>query len=344
VEARGRITISDLGIWKDEHIPGLQRITDFIRAEGAVAGIQLGHAGRKASYAPPFGKQGMRPLRQLSSDEGAWQVLGASAVPFSEDSAMPIEMTHADIAEVVESFARAAARAESAGFDWIEVHAAHGYLPHCFCSPVSNKRTDEFGGSFENRVRLSRQIARAIRTVWPDSKVLTFRLSHTDWLDGGWTTEEAVELSRLLRADGVDLIVVSSGGSSASTVALARQLSHDKVGTSGAREADNKMSATIPIGPGYQVPGAEAVKTGANIPVAAVGLITRAEQADQIIRNGQADMVMLARELLRDPYWPHRAAIALGETNCDRIPAQYYLAWKDYGDFCFLPGFAPTID
>ncbi len=343
VEARGRITISDLGIWKDDHIAGLRRVTDFIRAEGAVPGIQLAHGGRKTSYAPPFDANGIRPLRQLTAEEGAWPALGASPIAFSDYSAQPLEMSRSDIRDVIQSYADAARRADQAGFDWIEIHAAHGYLPHCFYSPVSNRRTDEYGGCFENRVRLVREITQAVRANWPAEKVVTLRLSHTDWLDGGWTTEDSVALARLLKHDGADLIDVSSGGNSANTVALARYLEKDKVGTAAASKPDEDLTARIPIGPGYQVPGAEAIRQGADIPVAAVGLITTPDQADELIRSRRCDMVMLARELLRDPYWPQKAAVFLKQTKRMRVPVQYYLAWKDVGEFSYQPVSAPVI-
>lgn len=339
VEARARISIGDLGIYKDKHIPNLKRITDFIRGEGAVPGIQLGHGGRKASYGRPFTAAGMRPLEQLTEAQGAWPVIGASPIPFDEKSPIPIQMTQQDINDVIQSYGDAAERAIEAGFDWIEVHGAHGYLPHCFYSPISNARSDHYGGSFENRIRFTREVAQRLRQVLPDEKVLAFRLSYTDWLEGGWTLEETVELARLLKIDGVDLIDVSSGGSSAKTVALMRQMRHDKVGQQSGTE---DPVAEIPLGPGYQVPGAEAVRAGADIPVAAVGMITEPEQANDIIEGKRADMVMLARAILRDPHWPQQAAIALGETKRVRIPVQYYLAWKDYGEFDYQPVSAPT--
>ena len=341
IEARGRISVNDLGIWKDEHIEKLSRITDFIHQQGAVAGIQLGHGGRKASYAPPFNQEGMQPLRALTPEQGAWQVLGASAIPFDETSPMPKAMSREDIEQVLSAYAQAATRSDAAGFDWIEIHAAHGYLPHCFYSPLSNERSDEYGGSFENRIRFTVEIARRVRNVWPDHKVLAFRLSHTDWIEGGWTTNETVELSRRLKEEGADLIDVSSGGTSAKTVALMRQLRHDKVGK---QPGLKDPVADIPIGPGYQVPGAEAVRKGAKIPVAAVGLITEPEQANDIIKSGKADMVMLARAILRDPNWPQQAAIVLSATQEVRIPVQYYLAWKDYGEFRYKPVSAPTLE
>ena len=341
VEARGRISIGDLGIWKDDHIDPLTRVAEFVRAEGAVPGMQLGHGGRKGSYGPSFTQQGMQPLRQLTKEQGAWPVIAPSAIPFDESSPIPVEMTLRDIDEVIEAYGDAAQRADAAGFDWIEVHAAHGYLPHCFYSPISNQRDDDYGGSFDNRIRFTREIAQKLRAVLPDRKVLAFRLSHTDWLEGGWTTEETVELARLLKEDGVDLIDVSSGGSSANTVALMRQMRHENVGK---QHGKDDPVAEIPLGPGYQVPGAEAVRRGASIPVAAVGLITEPEQANEIVEKGQADLIMLARAILRDPNWPIQAAITLGETRRVRIPVQYYLAWKDFGEFSYIPVSAPTLD
>nr|XP_061799984.1 NADPH dehydrogenase-like [Nerophis lumbriciformis] len=323
IDPRGRISVGDLGIWKDEHIGKLNQIADFIRNEGAAPGIQLGHGGRKSSYGLPFNSQGMQPLRQLSQQQGAWPVLGASPIAFDEDSPVPLEMSCQQIEEAIQSYGRAATRAVEAGFDWIEVHAAHGYLPHCFYSPLSNVRADCYGGSFENRIRFTREVARHIRATIPEEKVLAFRLSYTDWVDGGWTIEETVELAKYLKRDGVDLIDVSSGGSTAKT--------------------DDPV-ADIPIEPGYQVPGAIAVRNGANVPVAAVGLITEAKQADDIVQRGQADLIMLARAMLRDPNWPIRAAIALGECKRARIPVQYHLAWKDQGEFTYLPISAPSLD
>lgn len=341
VEARGRISINDLGIWKDEHVAGLHRITEFIHAEGAVPGIQLGHGGRKASYAPSFDKNGIRPLVHLTEAQGAWPVLGASAIPFDDDSPVPIEMTQQDIDDVLDAYVAAARRADAAGFDWIEVHAAHGYLPHCFYSPISNVREDRYGGSFDNRVRFTRQVAQRVRDVMPDHKVLAFRLSHTDWIEGGWTTDDTIALAKCLKEDGVDLVDVSSGGSSAKTVALMRQMRHDKVGQ---QHGKDDPVADIPLGPGYQVPGAESIRHAANIPVAAVGMITEAAQANDIIEQDRADMVFLGRAILRNPNWPQLAAIELGETKRMRIPVQYYLAWKDFGEFAYKPVSAPTLD
>jgi 2,4-dienoyl-CoA reductase-like NADH-dependent reductase (Old Yellow Enzyme family) len=341
VEARGRICINDLGIWKDDHIAGLRRLTDFIRAEGAVPGIQLGHGGRKAGYAPSFDREGIRPLVHLTGSQGAWPVIGASPIPFDDDSPVPVEMTQQDIDDVLDAYAQAAVRADVAGFDWIEVHAAHGYLPHCFYSPLSNTRTDRYGGSFDNRIRFAREIATRLRKVLPEDKVLSFRLSHTDWIDGGWTTDDTVMLATRLKQDGVDIIDVSSGGSTAKTVALMRQMRHEKAGQQHGRE---DPVAEIPLGPGYQVPGAEAVRRGAGIPVAAVGMITEPGQANDIVKHERADMIMLGRELLRNPNWPQLAAIKLGQTKRIRIPVQYYLGWKDLGEFAYKPVSAPLLD
>lgn len=341
VEPTGRISIGDLGIWQDAHIDGLRRIVDFIHAEGAIAGIQLGHGGRKASYALPFSKDGMQALKHLTSAQGAWPVVGASTIPFDENSPVPRALTRSQISSVITKYERAALRAVEAGFRWIEVHAAHGYLPHCFYSPLSNRRTDEYGGSLENRMRFTRETAQCLRRVLPDDVVLAFRVSYTDWVDGGWVLDDAIELARVLRDDGVDLIDVSSGGSTAQTVALMRQLRHDAVGQ---QHGKQDPVADIPIAPGYQVAGAEAIKRGAGIPVAAVGLITEAAQANDIVVAGQADMIMLARAMLRDPNWPIRAAISLNDTKRVRIPVQYHLGWKDEGEFQYLPVSAPTLD
>lgn len=344
VTRAGRVSINDLGIWSDAHIDGLQRIVRFVENEGSVAGIQLAHGGRKSSYAPYFDSKGPQPLRHLTEAQGAWPVMGASSIPFGADSPRPREMDADDIRDVVAAYGDAARRAAAAGFSWLEVHAAHGYLPHCFYSPLSNTRVDDYGGCFDNRVRLLRKIVREIRGVWPDDKVLAVRLSHTDWVDGGWTTNEAVELARLLKADGADLIDVSSGGSTPTTVALMRELTEE--GQAALREAieAGQPLADIPLGPGYQVPGAAAVRHGARIPVAAVGLICEPKQADAIVRDGMADMVMLGRELLRNPYWPQHAAVELGVPERVRVPVQYFLAWKDRGEFNYSPVSAPTLD
>ena len=317
VAARGRITPGDLGIWKDEHIPAHARLVRFIVSQGAVAGIQLAHAGRKASRVPPWEtdpKGGEGHLLQES--DGGWQPIGASAIPFSETSPVPREMTERDIAEVTAAFVAAAKRADEAGYEWLEVHGAHGYLLHSFNSPLSNCRTDSYGGSLENRCRLTRDVTRAVRGAWPERKPLSVRISHTDWAENGWTTEEAIELARGLKEEGADVIDVSSGG----TV----------------------PRPNVVPGPGYQVPAAEAIRRGAGIPVGAVGFITDPAQADELIRNGRADLVLLGRELLREPYWPLKAAAALGHVPQARVPVQYNRAWLKY-EYSNDPVSAPRV-
>ncbi|MBC5801117.1 MAG: NADH:flavin oxidoreductase/NADH oxidase [Candidatus Eremiobacteraeota bacterium] len=280
VSAVGRISPHDLGIYRNEHVAMLRRITEFITAHGSVPGIQLAHAGRKASTARPW--EGNAPVPKA---DGGWEAVAPSALAFG-DYPVPRELTVDEIATVADDFAAAARRALDAGFRIIEVHAAHGYLLHEFFSPLSNGRTDAYGGSFENRTRIAHDVVRAIRAVTPEDVPLLVRISATDWADGGWTLEESVRLARELREIGVDLIDASSGG------LTSRQ--------------------RITIGPGYQVPFAARIRAEAGIPTGAVGLITDAHQADDIICSGQADLVLLARELLRDPYWPLHAAYALG--------------------------------
>ncbi|MDQ2664850.1 MAG: NADH:flavin oxidoreductase/NADH oxidase [Gemmatimonadota bacterium] len=282
VSPDGRISPSDLGIWKDEHVQPLRRITQFIAEHGSVPGIQLAHAGRKASVAAPWRGGGA-----LDESEGGWRPLYApSAQAFSSRTTVPVEMTHADIQRIIGDFRRAATRARDAGFQIIELHGAHGYLLHEFLSPLSNLRTDDYGGSFENRIRFLLDTVDAVRSVWPNELPLFVRLSSTDWTEGGWNIAQSTELARILHGRAVDLVDASSGG--------------------------NVAGAKIPIGPGYQVSFAEAIKRDAGIATGAVGLITDAHQADEIIRSGKADVVILARELLRDPYWPLRAARELG--------------------------------
>jgi 2,4-dienoyl-CoA reductase-like NADH-dependent reductase (Old Yellow Enzyme family) len=274
----GRITPHDLGIWKDEHIAELKRIVAFLHAQGAHAGIQLAHAGRKASMNRPWDGE-----RLLSAAEGGWtNVVAPSAIAFAENYANPHELDGPGIRRVTEAFALAARRALTAGFDIVELHAAHGYLLHEFLSPLSNQRTDEYGGSFENRTRLLVETADAVRREWPAELPLFVRISATDWVDGGWNIDESVALARALKQHHVDLVDVSSGGM--------------------------VPGAKIPAGPGYQVPFAERIRRESGIATASVGMITDAAQADQIVRNGQADLVFLAREFLRDPYWPLHAA------------------------------------
>jgi 2,4-dienoyl-CoA reductase-like NADH-dependent reductase (Old Yellow Enzyme family) len=281
VDPRGRITPRDVGIWDDGHVAGLARVVAFIKANGATAGIQIAHAGRKASTAAPWlGGRAVAPA------DGGWNVVAPSAIPFDDESPVPEALTSADIQALIESFAAAARRAHQAGFDVVEIHAAHGYLIHEFLSPIANTRTDEFGGSYDNRTRLLKQVCTAVRQEWPKSKPLFVRLSSTDWIEGGWCPEDTVALSHHVSKYGVDLIDCSSGGIA--------------------------PGVTIPAGPGFQVPFSQQVKDTVPMLTAAVGFITSPAQADQIIRNDQADLVLLAREMLRDPYWPLHAAAALG--------------------------------
>ncbi len=285
VSPEGRISPQDLGIWDDAHVPMLKRITEFGRAQGAVMGIQLAHAGRKASTRRPW----EQPSGAVPVSEGGWDnVLAPSAVPFAPNYPAPHQLTLDGIAHVIASFRAAALRALDAGFEVAELHAAHGYLLHQFLSPIANQRTDHYGGSFENRVRLTLDVTEAVRAVWPERLPLMVRISATDWVPGGWSVEESVRLAALLHLRGVDLLDCSSGGLAA----------HQQ----------------IPIGPGYQVPFAQRIRAETGVPTAAVGLITDAAQAEQIVAGGSADMVLLARELLRNPRWPLLAAHALNAT------------------------------
>lgn len=282
VEARGRISPADLGIWKDEHIQPLARIAAFLRGQGAVAGIQLAHAGRKASTHVPWEKGGAF----LPEGEGGWRTVAPSPIPFRETDAPPLELSKAQIRSIVDAFAAAARRALAAGFEVVEIHGAHGYLINEFLSPLSNHRRDEYGGSFENRIRFALEVVKAIRSEWPDSLPLFMRISASDWVEGGWTIDDSVKLARALKSLDVDLVDCSSGGSS--------------------------PHAKIELGPGYQVPFAERIRREAGILTGAVGMITEPEQADRIIREGRADLTLLARQFLRDPYFPLHAAKALG--------------------------------
>ena len=296
VEERGRITPSDLGIWKDEHVEPLARVARFVSAHGAVPGLQLAHAGRKASCAVPWeGGLGLAP------QQGGWQPLAPSALPFSPQTVTPTAMEEEDIRAVQAAFVAGARRALQAGFRLVELHFAHGYLVHSFLSPLSNQREDGYGGSFDGRTRFAVETARAVRGVWPEQLPVFARLSCTDWKAGGWTAEDSVALARLLRREGVDLVDCSSGG-------LVPDVS-------------------IPVGPGYQVPFARQIRAEAQLPSAAVGMLTQAAQADTILREGSADMVFLAREMLRDPYWPLHAAQQLGQPGQRRIPKQYLRAY-----------------
>jgi 2,4-dienoyl-CoA reductase-like NADH-dependent reductase (Old Yellow Enzyme family) len=296
VQARGRITPNDVGIWSDNRVEPLERVTKVIRENGAVAGIQIAHAGRKASTRRPW--DGGTPIQADETDY--WQVVGASPIPFNEKYQTPHELTITEIQEIISDFKAAAVRALTAGFELLEVHAAHGYLLHSFYSPLSNQRTDQYGGSFENRIRLTMEVVQTVRAVWPESLPVIVRISGTDWTEGGWTVDESVDLAKRLKSEGVDLIDCSSGG--------------------------NLANARLPLGPGYQVPIAEAVKNRAGIAAAAVGLITAPAQADEIIRNGRADLVLLGREMLRDPYWALHAAQTLKQAG--PVPAQYLRAFN----------------
>jgi 2,4-dienoyl-CoA reductase-like NADH-dependent reductase (Old Yellow Enzyme family) len=278
----GRISPQDLGIWDDAHVDGLARIIRFVREQGSAIGMQLAHAGRKASTKRPWDGQGGIP-----PEDGGWTPVGPTDEPFTEGDPIPHALTLAEIPAIVGAFRDAARRSLEAGFDVVELHAAHGYLIHQFLSPLVNTRADQYGGSYDNRVRLGLEIVDAVREVWPERLPLFVRISATDWKEGGWDLEQAVELARRLRAHGVDLVDCSSGGA--------------------------VYDQQITLGPGYQVPFAERIRRDAGVPTGAVGLITNAEQADAIISHGQADVVLLARELLRDPYWPLRAAGHLGQ-------------------------------
>ena len=294
VEARGRISPNDVGLWKDAQIEPLARVARFLRDQGAVPAVQLAHAGRKASTARPW--EGGKPVAPA---QGGWTVVAPSAIPFAEDHPVPAELNAADVTELVQAFAGAARRALSAGFELIEIHAAHGYLLHQFLSPLSNRRTDRYGGSFENRTRLLLEVVDAVRAVWPERLPLWVRVSATDWAEsGGWDLPQTVALARILKTRGVDLLDCSSGGT------LPR--------------------VKIPAGPGFQVPFAEAVRREAGVATGAVGLITQPEQAEKIVAEGRADVVLLGRQFLRDPYWPLHAAKVLGADVA--WPVQYQRA------------------
>ncbi len=277
VNPEGRISPADLGLWKDEHIGMLRRITAFIAGQGAVAGIQLAHAGRKASHQPPWQGDAL-----VLPGEGGWKTVAPSAQAFAPGYDLPEALPPDGIQRIVNCFSAAAVRALQAGFQVIEIHGAHGYLINEFLSPLSNARTDAYGGSFQNRTRVLRDIVAAIRTVWPERFPLFVRLSVTDWVDGGWNVDDSVALARELKSNGVDLLDCSSGGLAA--------------------------GAKIPAAPGYQVPFAARVRSEAGICTGAVGIIVKADQAEEILAREQADLVLMAREMLRDPYFPLRAA------------------------------------
>ena len=291
VTSEGRISPGDMGLWKDEQIARLKRIADFGHEHGARFGIQLAHAGRKSSTGRPW-----EGGTKITPAQGGWtDVFAPSAIPFSKDYPQPIELDKAGIRRIVRAFAEAAERALTAGFDLVEIHSAHGYLLHEFLSPLSNQRTDQYGGSFENRIRALLEVVDAVRGVWPEDRPLWVRISATDWAEGGWDADQSAGLAKVLKKHGVDLVDASSGG----------LVEYQK----------------IPVGAGYQVEFAEKIRREAGIATGAVGMITDAAQAETIIRTGQADVVLLARELLRDPYWPLHAAEKLHQATT--YPVQY---------------------
>jgi 2,4-dienoyl-CoA reductase-like NADH-dependent reductase (Old Yellow Enzyme family) len=295
VAPEGRISPHDLGLWKDEHIPNLKRISVFIESQGTVPAIQLAHAGRKASCAQPWNGGEM-----LRKDEGGWQTVAPTAIPFNEMYPMPVSLSIEGIQKLVECFKVAAKRAFEAGFKIIEIHAAHGYLIHEFFSPLSNQRTDAYGGSFQNRIRFLCEVVTAIQAVWPANLPIFVRISATDWVDGGWNIDESIELSGILKEMGIDLIDCSSGG--------------------------NISNVRIPLAPGYQVPFSKKIKEATGIATGTVGLIIDAQQAEDILLNEEADLILFARESLRNPYFPLNAAAALNE-KID-WPIQYARAKK----------------
>jgi 2,4-dienoyl-CoA reductase-like NADH-dependent reductase (Old Yellow Enzyme family) len=295
VSPEGRITPGCLGLWSDHQAEPLARIAAFLKQQGAIPAIQIAHAGRKASANLPW-----RGGAHLPQAQGGWETIAPSAIPFGDLlPKVPRAMTEADLTRVKSDFVATAKRALAAGFEWLELHAAHGYLFSEFLSPLANRRTDRYGGIFDNRVRLLLETTRAVRQVWPERLPLAVRISASDWKDGGWDIDQSVALARLLKPEGVDLVDCSSGGV--------------------------VPDAKINIEPGYQVPFAEKIRRGADISTAAVGFITEPRQADDIIRGGKADLVLLARQMLVDPYWPAHAAKALGQKLPP--PNQYARAW-----------------
>ena len=298
VSPEGRISPGDAGIWGEQHIEPIARINRFVKDHGAIPGLQLAHAGRKASVSRPWEGDAT-----LDDEHGGWPTLGPSAIAFGDKiSRAPRMMTDGDISKVMSDFAEAAKRALSAGVEFLELHFAHGYLVHEFLSPLSNQRTDAYGGTFENRIRIALEITAAVREVWPEELPLAARLSCTDWVVGGWDLEQSVDLSTKLKAAGVDLIDCSSGA--------------------------NTPNVKIPAAPGYQVPFAERIRHESKVLTAAVGLITDPKQADAIVREGKADLVLMAREFLREPNWPLMAAKVLGQSAAIEPPIQYGRAFK----------------
>ena len=296
VVPEGRISPGCTGLWNDEQTEAFARIAELIREQGAVAAIQLGHAGRKASTKVPL--EGGGPI---AIDDGGWTTVAPSPMPFTDGFPRPHELTIEEIADLVAGFRAAAERALAAGVQLIELHGAHGYLMHSFHSPISNRRTDAYGGDFIGRTRFTREVVRATREVWPDELPLALRVSASDWIEGGWTIDDSVELARGVREDGVDLIDCSSGGTA--------------------------PGVDIPVEPGYQVPFAERIRSEVDVATAAVGLITEPSQARAIIVEEQADLVLMARESLRDPYWVRRAAVELEATDRLDVPTSYGRAW-----------------
>lgn len=295
VSPEGRISPADSGIYLDEHVEPFARLSRFIKQHGAVTGIQIAHAGRKASANKPWEGD-----NHIPSDQGGWDTIAPSAVAFGGNlPKVPKEMTVEDITRIRNAFVRAAQRALAAGYEWLELHFAHGYLAHEFYSPLANQRTDTYGGSFENRIRFLEETFQAVRNVWPERLPLTVRLSVTDWIAGGVTVEESIELTKRLQSAGLDLLDISQGF-------VTPDISQ------------------IPWGPGFMVPIAARMRRELNLPVAVGWMITDAHQAAEVIQSGQADLVLLARELLRDPYWPYHAAVKLGVENAfDILPPQY---------------------
>lgn len=290
VSPEGRISPDDLGIWSDDHIEFLKRITAFIKENGSIAGVQLAHAGRKASFDTPWNGS-----KQLTPADGGWKTVAPSPIPHQEGNIPPEALDAGGMEKIRADFRSAAKRCIEAGYEVLELHAAHGYLLHQFLSPLSNQRTDQYGGSFDNRVRFVLEIVAATQEVWPAENPLFVRISATDWAEGGWSPEESVKLSAILKDMGVDLIDVSSGG--------------------------NISYQEIPLSPGYQVPFAESIKKETAAVTGAVGLITNAKQAEEILQEGKADLIIMARELLRDPYFPLHAAYELDEEL--QWPEQY---------------------
>ena len=300
VSPEGRISPADSGIYLDDHVEPFARISRFLKQHGAVPGIQLAHAGRKASASKPW-----EGNKHIETDKGGWDIIAPSAVPFGGNlPKVPREMTVQDIARIQEAFVAAAKRALAAGFEWLELHYAHGYLAHEFYSPLANHRTDNYGGSFENRIRFLLETFTAVRKVWPERFPLTVRLSVTDWIEGGVTVDESVELVRRLKAAGLDLLDVSHGS-------ITPDISK------------------VPWGPGFMIPAASRIRREAGIPTAVGWLITEPQQAEDAVRDQHTDLVMLAREMLRDPYWPYHAALKLGDEKAASIlPIQYARAVK----------------